>query len=207
MSFNSLTDQVIAITGGSSGIGLSITRKLLEIGAKVAIADLNPPAPDALSSLGKPDNDYTFTKLDVSDREGVRQWIQSTVQTFGRLDGMVPNAGVCPEEENYYGDDRIQLQLKVNVMGVWICATEAYLQFKNQNSSGSIVMTASSQGLRGGPANPGYTASKHAVVGMMKALAVDWTPQGVRVNAVAPGEKFSQNPPIECGLSTGSPRH
>ncbi|KAJ9616188.1 hypothetical protein H2204_013983 [Knufia peltigerae] len=189
MTFNSLRDQVIAVTGGSSGIGLSIVKKLLIIGAKVAIADLNAPAAGAIDGVGKLDADFTYTKVDVSQRNEVHKWIESTVQTFGRLDGMVPNAGVCPDEENYYDDDRIQLQLKVNVMGVWICATEAFKQFKKQNTPGSIVITASSQGLRGGPSNPGYAASKHAVVGMMKSLAVDWTPQGVRINAVAPGEK------------------
>lgn len=188
MSFDSLKGKVIAVTGGASGIGLGLVRKLLQIGAKVAVADLKPTAPNELNRIATPDVHYTYTSLDVSSREPVHQWIQATVKTFGRLDAMVPNAAICPDEENYLGDDLVQKQLTVNVMGVWICATEAFMQFKQQDSAGVIVVTASSQGLRGGRNIPGYTATKHAVIGLVRAWAVDWAHQGVRVNAVAPGE-------------------
>ncbi|KIW33836.1 uncharacterized protein PV07_00655 [Cladophialophora immunda] len=187
MSLESLNGKVIAITGGSSGIGLGVVTKLLKIGAKVAIADLNRPTAEVLDSFGKADVDYKFTTLDVSEREAVHQWVESVVRTFGRLDGMVPNAAICPDEENYWGDKLIQQMIGVNIMGVWHCATEAYMQFQKQNGPGVIVATTSCQGMRGGPNVPGYTATKHAVIGLVRALAVDWAPQGVRINAVAPG--------------------
>lgn len=189
MSFDSLNGKVVAITGGASGIGLGIVRKLLNLGAKVAIADLRPSAPEELNEIAKAGTDYIYTQVDVSSREAVHQWVQSIATTFNRLDAMVANAAICPDEENYRGDDLIQQMLKVNVMGVWISVTEAFEQFKKQDSPGVIVVTASSQGLRGGRNVPGYTVTKHGVIGLVKALAVDWAPFGVRINAVAPGKR------------------
>lgn len=188
MSFDSLKGKVIAVTGGASGIGLGIVKKLIQVGAKVAIADLTKEAPKELGQTAKIDADYTYTSLDVSSRQAVHEWVEATVTCFGRLDGMVANAGIAHGEHPIASDEVLQRTLAVNIVGVWNCATEAYYQFRKQDSPGVIVSTSSTNGLKATPFTAAYTASKHAVIGLTKAWAQDWSRYGIRVNAVAPGK-------------------
>lgn len=188
MSFDSLKGKVIAVSGGRSGIGLAIAKKLLHHGAKVAIADISPNPPEELASIAEIDTDYIYTQADVSRRETVRQWVKLIGNKFGRLDGMIPNAGIAPDESRIEDNDTFEHVMAVNVLGVWNCGIESFLQFQDQGSGGVICITSSTQGLRGGKAIPAYTASKHAIIGLMRAWALDWADRGIRVNAVAPGK-------------------
>lgn len=190
MPNESLQGKVIAVTGGASGIGLAVARKLLQAGAKVAIADLAKEAPGALAEAATSDSDYTYTIVDVASRDAVHQWVQDTVAQYGRLDGMVPNAGVGYTESPIADDATLQLTMAVNVVGVWNCATEAYFQFRKQDSKGVVVSTASANALRPGPSTAAYNASKFAVVGLTRSWAIDWASDGIRVNAVAPGKIY-----------------
>ncbi|OQU95637.1 hypothetical protein CLAIMM_01819 [Cladophialophora immunda] len=140
----SLQGKVIAVTGGSSGIGLGIVLKLLLLKAKVAVADLSPK-PQELD--GNPD--VLFTMVDVTSRQQVHDWIQEIVGRFGRLDGMCANAGICPIEVGVASDQIYRSIMDVCVSGVWNCGTEAYWQFQKQGGGGAIVNTASAAGLRG----------------------------------------------------------
>lgn len=182
----SLAGKTIAITGGSSGIGLGIVKALLSYKAHVAVADVQEVPAELASYL---DKQLTFTKVDVRSRAEVHNWIKQTVQKFGRLDGISANAGICIWEggSGATADDLFQHVFDVNVKGVWNTVTEAFFQFEEQKSGGSIVTTASGAGLRSYPGNPAYSGSKHAVIGLTKTWAATWASKGIRVNSIAPG--------------------
>lgn len=188
MAYESLQGKVIAVSGGASGIGLAVVKKLLLNGAKVAIADLAPEPVAELAELAGPGVEFIYTTADMSKRDLVHQWIQAIVEKFGRLDGMVPNHGIAPDEVNDTNNNIFDRVIAVNLTGVYNCGIEAYLQFRKQQSKGVICVTTSTQGLRGARGVPAYTAAKHGVVGLVRAWSVDWAGEGIRVNAVAPGK-------------------
>ncbi|CAK7207051.1 hypothetical protein SEUCBS139899_009859 [Sporothrix eucalyptigena] len=179
---SSLEGKVVAVTGGASGIGFATVQKLLAAKAKVAAADVSP-CPDAF----KDHADVMFTVVDVSSRTQVNGWVQAVVARFGRLDAMVPNAGINHEMGIYDEDAVFQRTVAVNLTGVWNCGTEAYRQFNTQNSVGVICNTASIAGIRPSKGAPIYSAIKSGVIGLTKSWALEWAAQGVRVNALAPG--------------------
>jgi NAD(P)-dependent dehydrogenase (short-subunit alcohol dehydrogenase family) len=187
MERNSLEGKVIAVTGGASGIGLGIVRKLVLLKAKIAVADVSA-RPAELENV----QDLMYTKVDVSSREQVHNWVQSVVETFGRLDGMCANAGICPYEGGIVSDELYQRIFAVCLTGVWNCGTEAYWQFKKQGGGGSIVNTSSGAGLRAVKGLAVYSAAKHAVIGLTRTWALDWALEGVRVNSLAPGMSFGE---------------
>jgi len=180
----SLENRVIAVTGGSSGIGLGIVKLLLSMKAKVAIADLQPPPKEIADST-----DTLYTKVDVAYKQQVADWVKELVSKFGRLDGMCANAGITPWEGGLgvTSNELYDLIFDVCTRGVWNCGTEAYLQFERQGSGGVIVNTASSAGVKAFPGMPVYCGAKHAVVGFTKSWATTWGAKGIRVNAIAPG--------------------
>lgn len=186
MERNTLRGKVIAITGGSSGIGLAIVRKLIILKAKVAVADIQA-CPEELSSTP----DVHFTRVDVTSREEVHNWVENVVTKFGRLDGMVANAGIAPPEGEVASDEIYQRIFSVCCTGVWNCGTEAYWQFKKQGGGGVVVTTSSIGAMRHSLGLSVYGAAKSAVIGFTQGWAVEWASQGIRVNCVAPG-KISQ---------------
>lgn len=184
MGNGSLEGKVIAVTGGCSGIGLAIVTKLISMNAKVSVADISP-LPTELAS----NSNLIYTKVDVTSREQIKNWIAELVAKFGRLDGMCANAGITPWEggEGTTSEALYDKIFAVCTLGVWNCGTEAYFQFERQGGGGVIVNTASAAGVSGFPGMPVYCGAKHAVVGFTRAWATTWGGKGIRVNAVAPG--------------------
>jgi NAD(P)-dependent dehydrogenase (short-subunit alcohol dehydrogenase family) len=182
MEHNSLKGKVIAVTGGASGIGLAIVQKLIKLKAKVAVADIQD-CPREISDT----TDVIFTKVDVSSRKVVQEWVQTIVEHFGRLDGMCANAGISPPEGEVASDELFQKIFGVCCVGVWNCSTAAYWQFKKQGGGGAIVTTASIGAFRYSKGLTAYGGAKSAVIGFTKGCAVEWASQNVRVNCVAPG--------------------
>lgn len=183
MEANVFEGKVVAVTGGASGIGLNVARKLIGLKAKVAIADLSA-APDELQNS----QDVMFTQLDVSSREAVHNWVEEIVNKFGRLDGMAANAGISPLEGDVASDALYDKICAVNFTGVWNCGTEAYRQFKKQGGGGAIVTTSSGSAKRHSKGLTVYGATKNAVIALTEGWAVEWGEQGTRVNCVAPGK-------------------
>jgi len=184
MGNGSLENKVIAITGGCSGIGLASVQKLVSMKAKVAVADVSP-LPKELEGTAN----LIFTKVDVTSRQQIADWIQEIIKKWGRLDGMCANAGITPYEgsQGTTSDELYNRIFNVCTLGVWNCGTEAYFQFERQGGGGVIVNTASAAGVSGFACMPAYCGAKHAVVGFTRSWASTWGAKGIRVNAIAPG--------------------
>lgn len=183
MAKHLLRGKVIAITGGASGIGFATVQKLIALEAKIAVADISP-CPDTLAGVPN----LTFTRVNVTSREQVHDWVVAIVAKFGRLDGMCANAGINVEDGSLEPDFAYHKTVDVRLTGVWHCGTEAHWQFQRQQSPGVICITSSLAGLRPSPNTPIYSAVKAATIGFTRAWALDWAAEGIRVNSVAPGK-------------------
>ncbi len=181
-----LDGAVAAITGGARGIGRATAELFAAAGARVAILDVDYEAARTVAAhIGSA---ATAHQLDVGSEPDVDTVFDTLLRQEGRLDVLVNNAGIAirrPTVELALGD--WQRVLDINMSGVFLCARAAGRSMVGQGS-GAIVNTASIMGLSGGGLYPNisYQATKGAVVNMTRALAVEWAPSGVRVNAVAP---------------------
>jgi NAD(P)-dependent dehydrogenase (short-subunit alcohol dehydrogenase family) len=182
-----LKDKVALITGGAAGIGLETTRLFLGEGARVALVDLHDDdLSDAARNLGNPDDLLTIA-ADVSSVEDCNRYVAQTVKTFGRIDVFFNNAGiegkVAPLVDQKIEDfDRV---LAVNVRGAFL-GLQHVLPVMIGQKSGSVINMSSIAGLKGSPNVAPYITSKHAVVGLTRAAAIEAASHNVRVNSVHP---------------------
>lgn len=187
-------DKVVIITGGNSGIGKATALAFAKEGAQVVIADLSDEIESTIPD-SKSDR-FSYSKVDVSKWEEVKNFVQKTIQEKGRLDILVNNAGIGGPRlrTDEYTDEAFDHVMNVNVKGVWY-GMKAALPYFKANKCGSIINIASLAGhvVMGGYL--AYAASKHAVLGMTKVAAVEFAKYGVRINAVCPG--FTLTPMFE----------
>lgn len=181
-----LENKVILITGAGGEIGAAAARKFVDEGAKVMLADLNEDAANTIAQeLG---GETAAIQVDVTDASSNAQMIEKTLARFGRLDSFVANAGVesrpSPIEDSDPADfDRA---MAVNVRGPYLGVKYAVPALKAAGG-GSIVITSSGAGVKGAAQLSAYNTSKHAVIGLMRCLALELGPAGIRVNTVNPG--------------------
>jgi len=183
-----LDGQVALVTGGGSGIGQAIVTRFVQEGARVGVMDRVTPRVDKLQTdLGK---SVVAIGGDVVRLDDNKRAVATTVDAFGQLDIFVGNAGVfdralpladIPEDQLSAACDEL---FGVNVKGCILGAKAALPEL--QKTSGCMIFTASVAGLNSGGGGTIYTASKHAVVGLIRQLAVEVGP-AIRVNGVAPG--------------------
>ena len=184
-----LDGKVAIVTGGASGIGRAIVERFIQEGAKVCICDLDAEKLQQLSRL-LPSGAVVTVQGDVTRLEDNRRGVKAAVDAFGRLDVFVGNAGLfdgsvtiekLPDEKISEAFDEI---FHVNVKGYLLGVKAALPELLK--TSGNIVFTVSSAAFYPNGGGPIYTASKHAVVGLIQELAFELAPR-VRVNGVAPG--------------------
>lgn len=181
-----MTGKVIVITGGAGGIGQATALMAHAQGARVVICDLEASVVETIAqSLGERAVGIT---VDVTQREGNERMVATALEHFGRLDGVFLNAGTEGDVGSFdsLSDSTWEKVFAVNVHGVRMGA-EAALPALRKSGGGSIVMTSSVAGVRGAAGLSPYVSSKHAVVGMMRCLAAELGPEGIRVNTVNPG--------------------
>ncbi|MFD6446152.1 SDR family NAD(P)-dependent oxidoreductase [Promicromonospora sp. NPDC060204] len=168
---------VAVVTGGSSGIGAAIVRRLRAGGARVAVFDVDPDAADADLALG----------VDVTDAASVDAAVAAVEQEFGRLDVLVNNAGIGAQGTVADNPDEEWLRvLDLNVVGI-ARTTRAALPLLRRSPAAAIVNTCSIAATAGLPQRALYSASKGAVLALTQAMAADHVREGIRVNAVNPG--------------------
>lgn len=177
-------EKVVLVTGGASGIGWATVQEFSEAGWTVVIGDINLTAAEtkAANLPGK----GTTVALDVCNQDSVDAAMRHIAEKFGRLDALINNAGVQKWTALANFDwDVWNWVLDVNLNGVVRCLTGAYSLL--QKTGGAVVNVVSISAERGVPLRSPYTASKAAVIGLTKSAAIEWAPEGIRVNAVGPG--------------------
>ncbi len=193
-----LRDRVALVTGGASGLGLATVRALAAAGAEVVVADVDEDGGRAAAE----EVGGHFVRTDVSDLHANLAAAEQCVERCGGLDLVHLNAGIA--SGTGVGADfdpvRYRRAMGVNLDGV-VFGTHAVLPALRARGGGAIVATASLAGLTGVPLDPIYTANKHAVVGLARALGPALEADGIRFNAVCPG--FAESAlvaPIRDGL-------
>lgn len=190
-----LEGKVAAITGGGSGIGGCASTLFAREGAAVAILEVNPEVGRAkeaeiLASGGK----AAFIQTDVSNPESVEAAFKEIDRIFGRLDALYNNAGIfLGKNANRRNDDRVtelaievwERVLRINLFGVFYCCKYA-IPLMVRSGGGAIINTASSAGVIGIPDCDAYTATKGGIVSLTRSLAVEYGPDGIRTNCIAP---------------------
>jgi 3-oxoacyl-[acyl-carrier protein] reductase len=186
---DALADRVVLVTGASRGIGAAIASACAGAGADVAVgylegADGAGKTVDRVRALGREAEAF---QADVRDEQQVTAMVEAVLARFGRIDGLVNNAGVMPE--NRVVDMSLEEWrevIDVDLTGAFLCS-RAVLPSMLERGSGSIVMIASRLGQIGFAGVAHYAAAKAGLLGLVKSLAKEVGPEGIRVNAVAPG--------------------
>lgn len=192
--------KIALVTGGASGIGRAAALLFAAQGAKVVIADLLEDGGETVRAIRENGGDAVFVRTDISDSRQVEALVGKALDTYGRLDCAFNNAGIeqplAPLAEIPDGEwDRI---IRVNLRGTFLCLKYEIRAMRAQGR-GAIVNASSVAGLVGGPLNGAYVASKHGILGLTRAAALEYASAGIRINAVCPG--MTRTPML--GMITG----
>ncbi len=182
-----MRDRVVLITGGAQGIGRGIAQAVLGAGGSVMIGDLDTEAGQACLAEWNIGRRAAFRRLDVSRETSVKNWVDAAVKKFGRIDGMVNNAGIADPDIGDFAQlslARWNEYLATNLMGAFLCSKHALVQLAKNN--GAILHIASTRALQSEPHTEAYAATKGGLVALTHAMAISAGP-AVRVNAILPG--------------------
>lgn len=203
----SLDGETAIVTGAAQGLGKQMATGLAEMGADVAIADVNHEDASETAAELDGETEVVAVEVDVTDEASVEAMVESVTERLGPIDVLVNNAGVAgnaPAEEMSY--ELWRNVLSVNLDGVFLCSKHVGQQML-ERGEGRIINISSMSAMDVNVPQPqaGYNASKAGVSQLTKSMAVEWADRGVRVNAIAPGymrtdlvdEVLAENPSME----------
>lgn len=181
--------KVAIVTGGGSGLGFAIAEKFISNGITTIIAGRNM---EKLQTAQLQLGDLCFPiACDLTNLASIPSFVEAVLQRFGQIDILVNNAGINQKKEfTDVTDEEFQNVITTNICAVFSLSREV-VKHMLEKGSGNIINISSMAALYGIPKVIAYTASKSAIDGMTKAMAVELSPKGIRVNAIAPGFIYS----------------
>lgn len=181
------TGKVVLVTGARSGIGKATAIAFAKRGAKVVVAGRRP-CDETQAAIKEAGGTSTFIAVDVAKEDQVKNLVEKTVETYGRLDVAVNNAGTLPPTKDLVDQttEDYNRVFDVDARGVFLCMKYEIPQMLEQGG-GAIVNIASVAGLVADPGMAPYVGAKHAVSGLTKAAGIEYASKGIRINGIAPG--------------------
>lgn len=190
-----LKNQVAIVTGAAQGIGEAIAETLAEHGADVVVADLQFDKAQAVAAriTAETGRRAIAVRVDVVDKASVQAMVDRTVEKFGRIDILVNNAGILkPHKIVDFPEEDWDAIFDVNVKGTFLCSQAVAKRMIEQGKGGSIINISSASAKKADREESAYCASKSAVVGFTRCLALELGPYGIRANAICPGATDTQ---------------
>ena len=186
-----LAGKVALVTGAASGLGCGIALGLVEAGAAVAFCDIDDRGAETAAASSAEPRRALAVRMDVTSEESVTAAFDRVLSHWGGVDIVVCAAGIAPAYELVDMPlDKWRLALEINLTGYFLAAREAARIMRAQGDGGSMVMLSSKTGLDASKANSAYNATKAGELHLMRGWALELGPDGIRVNAVAPGNVF-----------------
>ena len=188
-----LKNKVGIVTGAGTGIGRACAIRFAKEGAKLALFDVSDEKTNETRALilgDDPSAEVICLNVDVSDENAVKAGVEKTAGDFGRLDFAHNNAGVMmtPAPVGEVDSAKWERVMRINLFGAFYCAKYEIIEMLKTGDGGSLIFTSSVGGLMGTPSSSDYVCSKHAVIGLMKAIVCDYAARGIRSNAICPGQ-------------------